>query len=205
MYFYLLNFLFDYLIDYNYILDNLEMARKNATLNELIDDAVEDNSMGLLDIYITPPDGDGSDVDSGPEDDEDGPRNISNLPGSILRAEAERVDYSNDDEVQADTQPQGSKKKKGRTWVAGDIPTKLDEFDALDQAINYVFQGLDFRDMNDAAALFIFDPEVLEVIREYSIKYARRKNDFLFDVTLDELKVFFCIIVLSGYVKVNHC
>ena len=178
------------------------MARQRATLNDLIDEYAEEEQHGLLDVYITPPDGDNSDADSGPEDDEDGPRTLKNLPRSILRAEAEGIDYSRAEEEEPPQEAQGSKKKKGRSWVQGDIESKLNDFDMTEAAENYIFQGLNLRDMEQAAALFLFDAEVLLKIREFSLKNARRKNDFAFDVSLDELKVFMSIIVLSGYIKV---
>ena len=53
----------------------------------------------------------------------------------------------------------------------------------------------------DAAELFIFSKEVLEIIKTYTIKYTSKKLNFTFDITIDELKVFFAIILLSGYVK----
>ena len=53
----------------------------------------------------------------------------------------------------------------------------------------------------DAAELFIFSKEVLEIIKTYTIRYANKKLNFTFNLTIDELKVFFSIILLSGYVK----
>ena len=53
----------------------------------------------------------------------------------------------------------------------------------------------------DAAEMFIFSKEVLEIIRTYTIRYANKKLNFTFNLTIDELKVFFSIILLSGYVK----
>ena len=53
----------------------------------------------------------------------------------------------------------------------------------------------------EVAELFFFSDEVLTSIRSFSIQYATRKLDFNFDVSVDDLKVFFSIILLSGYVK----
>ena len=53
----------------------------------------------------------------------------------------------------------------------------------------------------EAAELFLFSNDVLETIKTYTIKYANKKLNFTFDVTIDELKVSFSVILLSGYVK----
>ena len=39
------------------------------------------------------------------------------------------------------------------------------------------------------------------MIKTYTIKYANKKLNFAFDATIDELKVFFSSILLSGYVR----
>ena len=53
----------------------------------------------------------------------------------------------------------------------------------------------------EAAELFLFSNNVLEMIKTYIIKYANKKLNFTFDITIYELKVFFSVILLSGYVK----
>ena len=43
----------------------------------------------------------------------------------------------------------------------------------------------------ESAELFLFSNDVLEMIKSYTINYANKKLDFTFDVTIEELKVFF--------------
>ena len=53
----------------------------------------------------------------------------------------------------------------------------------------------------EATELFLFSNDLLEMINTYTIKHANKKLDFTFDVTIDELKVFFSIILLRRYVE----
>lgn len=54
---------------------------------------------------------------------------------------------------------------------------------------------------HEIADLLFFSDEVLMMIKAFTEKYAAEKNDPHFRVSLNELKVFFSIILLSGYVK----
>ena len=54
----------------------------------------------------------------------------------------------------------------------------------------------------EAAELFLFSNDVLKMIKTYTIKYAKKKLNFTSDVPIDELKVFFSIILLSGLCEI---
>ena len=121
----------------------------------------------------------------------------------MLEAEAEIVVNKADNDVTNNKQKQKQKKKNIYKWKKGDLQIK-ENFIEFNE-----YQAIENHNMNlnehwtpvDAAELFIFSKEVLEIIKTYTIKYTSKKLNFTFDITIDELKVFFAIILLSGYVK----
>ena len=109
----------------------------------------------------------------------------------------------NEADTETVSKKQKQKKKKHYKWKKGDL-SKTQEFtDFGDDEVpenNYLNLHKQWTPA-EAAELFIFSNDILEMIRTYTVKYANKKLNFTFDVTIDELKVFFSIILLSGYVK----
>ena len=174
----------------------------------LLDD--DDNNLQGATIYITPPD-DGDDTDQDSGDDDDNPdvlTGLSHFSGRMLQAEAEVVfaGPSNPESLPLNDAKKLSTKAKPKPtylWRSGDLPpnNKLEQFYNRDVPLN---EFLDFDRVwspTEAAELFIFSDDVLSMIRSFTNKYAKRKGDFGFDVSVDELKVFFSVMLLSGYVK----
>ena len=79
------------------------------------------------------------------------------------------------------------KKKKQYKWKKGDLK-KTQEFTDFS---NYEVPENDNLNLHkqwtpvEAAELFLFSNDVLEMIRTYTIKYVNKKLYFTFDVTID--------------------
>ena len=119
----------------------------------------------------------------------------------MLEAEAEIVLNEADNDTL--NKKQKHKKKKQYKWRKGDVE-KTEQFKTFSDYEVPENDNLNLHKqwtLAEAAELFLFSNDVLEMIKTYKIKYPNKKLNFTFDVTIDELKVFFSIILLSGYVK----
>lgn len=170
------------------------------TLNELLQSLEEDDqeffNRGEIQIALQPPINacqDLTDEDSGDED----LMNVNNLPGSQLLAEAEIVVSSDIDEVlDEDDLPLASLQlamKKHYEWEEKDLePPQYDWPVLCDVKSNFTPTEL---------FLNFFDASVIDMFVTYTNMYAAKKNK-PGNVTESEMKAFFGILLLSGYVSV---
>jgi len=158
-----------------------------------------------VDIVIQPPDNacaEVTDEDSGDEETV----TINNLPPSQLRADAETQRPPDDDSstdsdddarhLAASSLPPAKKKMKVYTWRKGDL--------ALSPITSRTWNPKDVIELRESPVdlfLTFFDAEVFGMIVTQSNNYAARKNKNL-DMTVEELKCFIGILLLSGYVEV---
>lgn len=177
-------------------------------------------------IAILPPTnacGDVTDEDSGDED----LATVNNLPGSQLRAEAELVatesEVFTDSDVLAgnnffttstDVEAPGADindseswekedslplsmlqnaLKKDFVWVERDIPEKVTEW-PLTYSANTNFTPTEI--FNN-----LFDSDIIKLFVSHSNSYASKKNK-LGNISEEEMRAFFGILLLSGYVSV---
>ena len=165
--------------------------RKCATvssLNEACDAAValsEEDGKDVT-IFITPPDeNDDTDKDSAGEE-EANPGTV-HFSRNILEAEAETEVNEADNETL-------NKKQHKYKWREGNnirSPMKSQKMKYYEVPENDNLNLYKQWTPVEAAELFLFSNDVLEMIKTYTIKYANKKLNFIFDVTIDELKVFF--------------
>lgn len=181
------------------------------TLNELLDN-ITTRSFSSADVFITPP-GDESDGDSDKSDTEKGSDYIADhLTSKILNAPAEATidaedsEDSNGEEEDSVAVPEGSnisraaakKRKISKTvekWKKGDLkPQHVDGLSTVSQQCDHT--------KNTPTDLFeMFWPiEFFEYIKNQSELYARQCNaTSMFEVTVEELKLFFTVLMISGY------
>ena len=152
-------------------------------------------------IFITPPE-QNNDTDKDSTGEEEANNGIVHFPRNMLEAVAEIV--VNEADNNALNKKQKHKKKKQYKWRKGDIE-KTQQFTTFS---DYEVPENDNLNLHkqwtpaEAAELFLFSNDILEMIKTCTIKYTNKRLNFTFDVTIDELKVFFSIILLSGYVNV---
>ena len=155
-----------------------------------------------IDAFITvfPPvnaNEEGSDEDSGDEDDV----NVDNLPRSVLETEAE-IEH---EEVYE--QPSSSTRHflPERRWRRNkDLSQEKQEFDPQPfevdtEKTNSFIAG---RSAIDVLQLFLTDDIVAEVV-SFSNLFAMQKNECL-NVTVEEMKCFFAIVMASGYIPLPN-
>lgn len=157
-----------------------------------------------------------TDEDSGDEDTV----NISNLPGSQLRAEAELFESSqstryqvkapmkmdtgeSDDEDNLplsvirsriiEKRPESQSIKKSFTWSHQDLPTTEMHFPSVQNVQNSNLPGELFS--------FFWSDDVIDMFVTYSNLYALNKNK-TGNIRKEEMKNFFAIFLLSGYMPV---
>ena len=171
----------------------------------MLEDGPDSVSAAGLDIFLQPPDNacaDLTDEDSGNEEQ----LIINNLPPSQLRAVAEVQQRSEDDSSTDldESQPTTSssnrhppkKKTKVYSWKKSDLGSS-----------SITSRTWTHRDVDDCenspVELFFtfFDVEVFDLIVTQTNNYAAHKNKNL-DMTVEELKCFIGILLLSGYVQV---
>lgn len=171
------------------------------TLNELLLSLEEDeNDLSVLnevDIAILPPTNacqDLTDEDSGDED----MMTVNNLPGSQLRSEAELMNSSqenvDDGYDEDDYIPLSLLKASGQKhfkWVEKDLDPKTVIWPMVfDVKANFSPTQLFFQ---------LFDEDIISMFVEFSNNYARKKNK-TGNISNQEMKSFFGILLLSGYV-----
>src|SRR6218665_4071561 len=128
---------------------------------------------------------------------------INNLPPSQLRADAETQrppdnDSSTDSDDDASSLPPAKKKMKvyKPTWRKSDL--------ALSPITSRTWNPKELIELTDSPVdlfLTFFDVEVFGLIATQTNNYAARKNQNL-NMTVEELKCFIGIVLLSGYVEV---
>lgn len=178
----------------------------------------EDDTFISADVYITPPDqGDATDEDSGPEDN-DG--EIDNLSGAQLRCQAEAViqhcdgdmhlgadvdavestQYAAEVEDMPGSAPAPKSRKKiatERKWSKKDLTSDPSVWNS--QETPAFLQ----KDMTPAHIFdLFFDYEVLEFIVAMTNLYAFQKGKPTFSVSSEEIRGVLAILLLSGYVTV---
>lgn len=173
---------------------------------EIVEDPAFWEDFDRADIYITPPSDDEniSGEDSG---DEDAEVNIDKLSGPQLRAQATATvhgpngkEHLSDSESEEDNIPLSELRRKFqgrkiRNWAKSVeiIPPNID-FPNLGKQILC-------SDPVEYFELFFCD-EVCTFLRRMFVNYARSKSDFSFDLSVEELKCFLAILLLSGYIDV---
>ena len=174
-------------------------------LSQLLTESGED-----VTIFMTPPDNTGdTDEDSEDDDDPDYQPAIANFSRNMLEADIEIVlptpvaVLPDSDDTEANCSAPKVKKSKKIHWKEGDWASqqKLPNFDSYEPPANGYIDFERLWTPTECAELFWFSDEVLTKIQSFSIKYAQKKNNFSFSVCVDELKVFFSIVLLSRYVK----
>ncbi|XP_022814430.1 piggyBac transposable element-derived protein 3-like [Spodoptera litura] len=190
-------------------------ARKILTVHEIISCLEEDSRTISADIYITPPENDDlSDEDSGSEETAD----ISNLARRQLLAEAEvrrtvpssegileNVDgFDQEEEEEPPTTSQAierpAKKVKTmvtRKWRYTDISVKPEKETVIPDFVLDKDNPLQFFEM-------FFDNEVFELLRSSTENNAIAKGHVNFRLTIEEVKNFIGILLLSGYNNVSR-
>ena len=156
------------------------------TLNEAIE-LVGANEQ----IVMFPPEGEISEEDSGKEDFV----SPENLPGSLLRAEAE-LDEKNENEIQSEDEEEyenniAKKAKMTDNWHSGDIKCNIPPF-------QHEFQA-NLEPLTPLQAFEIFFPdELIRFIVDMSNRYAMQNNEIL-DTNPSEMKCFLAVLILSSY------
>ncbi|XP_044729481.1 piggyBac transposable element-derived protein 3-like [Chrysoperla carnea] len=188
-------------------------SRKGLNVHEIIS-ILEDDSLTIsADIFITPPGNDDlSDEDSGSEDVVE----ISNLSRRQLLAEAEvrrtvppsegvletvedidDINQKGEEEQPSTSQAVEHPAKKARTifkrkWKQTDITAKPEKEHSTSEFVLNKDNPLEFFEM-------FFDDEVLELLRSSTEKNAIVKGHVNFRLTIEEVKNFIGILLLSGY------
>lgn len=183
------------------------------TVNEIISQLEQEDNVLSADIYITPPENYAkSDEDSGDEES----TSINNLSRQQLLAEAEVratvtsqaglevvediLNRSLEDEIDeaiastSTAKPQPPKKRclATRKWMCKDIPEKPDKGSEPPNFLEELDNPIHFFEL-------FFDEEVFELIRSETEKNAIQKGNHNFRVTVEEIKRFIGILLMSGY------
>lgn len=181
---------------------NPDLYFSDITLEEALALALieEDNGSQVDRIFIEPHESSVlTDEDSG---DEDGGGLIDNLSGRQLRAGAEVVARAQNDPSLDDDDDDGITVVKGRkrrvqkgnrsNWTEGDLTPAINPFPDP----NYT----SFRDKTPLEMVsFIIDDNVYKYLCLETSKYAASKNCPDPCITVQEMKVFIAILILSGY------
>ena len=161
------------------------------------------------DIYIEPP----HDLESNSEedsDDEDQPTSLNHLSGKQLNALAELVLHQpvnascvGDETSDLETTEPPTKKRKShskktvRQWTHDDLQSEPPV--AVDPP-TYRYHE---KQWSPAEVFeFFFDDEVIELIIRFSKTYAVDKGAHQFRVTMEEMRAFLAVLLLSGYATV---
>lgn len=173
---------------------------------------IEDDQIDAESITLLPPtnacSGDLTDEDSGDED----LVNINNLPASQMQSKVEvnclvhpddKELWSSDDELPlseiSNKNKKEVKKKKFYHFIKEDLPPDEYVFPHTDQDIHQSVEGI------SPTSLFFqfFDDNILIKLVEETNRYAQQKNKNVV-IDISELKCFFAILLLSGYVPVSR-
>ncbi|GBP70313.1 PiggyBac transposable element-derived protein 3 [Eumeta japonica] len=186
-------------------------SRRNLNVHEIISALEDDNLTISADIFITPPENDDlSDEDSGSEDAVE----ISNLGRRQLLAEAEvrrtvsslegilenveGIDQEEEEEQPTTSEAIEPPAKKAkimvtRKWRHTDISAKPEKETTTPEFVLDKDNPLEF-----------FDDQVLELLRSSTEKNAIAKGHVNFRLTIEEVKNFIGILLLSGYNSVSR-
>ena len=184
----------------------LFFRKKLLTVNEALDHL--DELEKAEDFYIEPPDvGNLTDEDSGDEDEQ----NVFHpecLSGNQLSAPAEfkvsRDDDDSGEELQANDKEEQEEqpKAKKRKVTQSSVKIKWNKSKCKPPVIN-IFPEPDFAKYRDFSIVelfeLFFDEEILEYTKEQMTKYCLKKNWPDVNASINELKVFFAILIVSGY------
>ena len=192
------------------------MPAKTFKLHQILgmleEDEPNNSSTIATDVFLSPPDDPTcSDADSG---DEDLGGTFDNLTRSQLESEATATVTTyegrvhTDDISSSESEPEGPTEKKKcagrkrqvkqpsqRDWIKQDTPTSEQNSENTETFLDYSST------YSSPASLFelFFDSDVMEMISENSVKYARQKGNLTFVVTAQELRLFLAILINSGY------
>lgn len=160
------------------------------TLEEALQIAYNDD-LDVDQIYIEPPnEGAMTDEDSG-EEDEGGL--VDNLSRNQLNAPAQLVLHGEDDAlVEPDTEHVEKVTYEDIEWIKGDLVESSENYFRSD------YESFKTLTPTEMFELFI-DQDVLSLLVEESNKYAQFKNLPCPQITLNEMKCFIAILILSGY------
>ena len=183
---------------------------RGITLNEALDLLEDENEP--CDLFVEPPDvAELTDEDSGEEED----FCVTNLTGSQLRAAAEiryRKQHDEPDPERAETSNQASssdkclptKKSKKVYPTTSDFSWSTDQGNSKGSPIFPEANYSRYRDFSPREMFeLFFDESLFDLIVEQSNIYCQSKNISAPPVTKDKMKVFFAILIVSGYAPLS--
>ena len=169
----------------------------------LLDETNEDYSS--VDLYILPPDSALSDGDS---DDEDKPESLNHLSGKQLAAPTEVVMHTVEPATSSSLENESSsttrkatkraasgEKKRKRKWVDEDIASELPDNNPKLHFTDKDWTPVEFFE-------FFFDHDLMNLIVEQSVLYARQCGNHSYETSIQEMRSLLGILLVSGYTKV---
>ncbi|GBP30631.1 PiggyBac transposable element-derived protein 3 [Eumeta japonica] len=190
-------------------------SRRNLNVHEMISALEDDNLTISADIFITPPENDDlSDEDSGSEDaveisnlgrrqllpEAEVRRTVSSLEGILENVEG--IDQEEEEEQPTTSEAIEPSVKKAkimvtRKWRHTDISAKPEKETTTPKFVLDKDNPLEFFEM-------FFDDQVLELLRSSTEKNAIAKGHVNFRLTIEEVKNFIGVLLLSGYNSVSR-
>lgn len=166
----------------------------------------EEESDVDVDLVVLPPNASVlTDEEEGDEDDIITSHVPVDIPGPVevfTRSEDNEVWDSSDEEplVPSSSKRQRLADPKVSSWRKCDPSYNI--FHSTEQNVHERREKIiaDLKNLNDVTIFEkLFDQEVLEMLVDYSKLYASQKNNHTFTITVEELKTFLGILILSGY------
>ena len=168
-------------------------TQRYITMQEAVEKA---RSSRTKQIVILPPDSGDLDIPSDEEVEPTGEDDIQEVAGEV-ELELQSSDSSGDEDDDAESEPQqqhfqAGRWRKSNSFVEplpdAELPKVVDKFPELDGMTPYEIWKE------------FFDKDMIDLLLEQTLLYAQRDKGALhFQATVDDMKVFLGIILLSGY------
>lgn len=179
-------------------------------LEEAVNYIKENDDADTYDILVMPPDpASVSDVDEGNEEDLLCTNMPNDVPGTIEVVLTQQNNNSTSDWSDSDDEPLLSGRRKENQsnlenpkWRR-EVPTYSTTYDANNAVSSRVDNFVKNMNGHSPCALFekIFDTNIIDLIVENSTLYANQNNRHNFSLDSKDLKRFFGILLLSGYMQ----
>ena len=119
------------------------------------------------------------------------------IPGSV------EIEYENDDDEEEESlvRPLAKRKRSSQTELKWKKMTPCSNITRTEGANERKTEVIEKFSNQNPLQIFesIFDDSVFELILSQTMLFAQQKNDHKFTLSIDELKMFFGILYLSGY------
>ena len=174
-----------------------QQPQRFLALSDAVNYIASCSTQKVQDLVVIPPDSGDRDIASDEEDANDEQLDVDDMPGEVageLEVQVSSSDSDTDVEVEEKSEPK-RKRMRGGMWKK----TEDRELQELPEVLEKIGGEHMEKSEYEIFSLFFGDDVMEEIMKQTELYAQREKNDPSFATSIDEVRQFLGILLLSGY------